>query len=222
MDLVAQFIDIIFHLDVHLAAWSSSLGVWMYVLLFLILFAETGLVVTPFLPGDSLLFAVGALTAIEGSGLNIYLLIPLLMFGVFLGDNVNYRIGHIFGEKMFTNDKSLFFKRKNLDKTHEFYEKYGALTVIIARFMPFVRTFAPFVAGVGSMNYFRYLAYSLVGSAIWINSFLWAGYYFGNLPQVKNNFHYVIFGVIFLSILPMIIGAAKKYFFSNKTGNVLS
>ena len=215
MDLIRQFIEIILHLDQYLAGWTQDYGTWMYVILFLIVFAETGLVVTPFLPGDSLLFAVGAITAIEGSALNIYYLIPLLMLATFLGDNVNYRIGYLVGPQIFNKEDSIFLKRKNLVHTENFYQKYGALTVIIARFMPIVRTFAPFVAGVGRMAYGKYLGFSMLGSILWINSFLWAGKIFGNNPIVKSNFHIVIFAVIGLSVLPMIIAFIRSKIVSN-------
>lgn len=215
MDLIRQFIEVILHLDQYLAGWTQDYGTWMYVILFLIVFAETGLVVTPFLPGDSLLFAVGAITAIEGSALNIYYLIPLLMLATFLGDNVNYRIGYLVGPQIFNKEDSIFLKRKNLVHTENFYKKYGALTVIIARFMPIVRTFAPFVAGVGRMTYGKYLGFSMLGSILWINSFLWAGKIFGNNPIVKSNFHIVIFAVIGLSVLPMIIAFIRSKIVSN-------
>ncbi len=216
MDLIRQLIEIILHLDQYLAGWTQDYGTWMYVILFLIVFAETGLVVTPFLPGDSLLFAVGAITALEGSALNIYYLIPLLMLATFLGDNVNYRIGFFIGPQIFNKEDSIFLKRKNLVHTEKFYQKYGALTVIIARFMPIVRTFAPFVAGVARMPYLKYLGFSMIGSVLWINSFLWAGKIFGNNPIVKSNFHIVIFAVIGLSVLPMFIAFIRSKVVSNR------
>lgn len=216
MDLIRQLIEIVLHLDQYLAGWTHDYGMWMYVILFLIVFAETGLVVTPFLPGDSLLFAVGAITALEGSALNIYYLIPLLMLATFLGDNVNYRIGFFIGPQIFNKEDSIFLKRKNLIHTEKFYQKYGALTVIIARFMPIVRTFAPFVAGVARMPYLKYLGFSMLGSILWINSFLWAGKIFGNNPIVKSNFHIVIFAVIGLSVLPMFIAFIHSKVVSNR------
>ncbi len=209
MDL-STVIDIFLHLDTHLAAWSQALGPWMYVLLFVIVFAETGLVIMPFLPGDSLLFAVGALAAISGSGLDAPTVVLLLMLATFLGDNVNYHAGHFLGDHAFKDNNSIFFKKKNLDHTKSFYKKYGPATVILARFMPIVRTMAPFVAGLGEMKYKKFISYSLLGSVLWINSFIWAGYYFGNRPSVKSNFHYVILAVIVLSVLPIFVGVLKR------------
>ncbi|HPI41757.1 MAG TPA: VTT domain-containing protein, partial [Pseudobdellovibrionaceae bacterium] len=185
-----------------------------------IVFAETGLVVTPFLPGDSLLFATGALAAIDSSGLHAPTLVLLLMLATFLGDNTNYYIGQYFGDHAFKNDNSVFFKRKNLEHTKSFYKKYGPLTVIIARFIPIVRTMAPFVAGLGEMKYKKFISYSVFGSILWINSFLWAGYYFGNVPSVKKNFHYVIVAVIFLSVLPIFIGILQKLMSPKKVADV--
>lgn len=213
---IATIVDIFLHLDTHLAAWSLALGPWMYVLLFAIVFAETGLVIAPFLPGDSLLFATGALAAIDGSGLHAPSLVLLLIFATFLGDNSNYTIGHYFGDHAFNKKDSFFFKKKNLDHTKEFYKKYGALTVIIARFIPIVRTMAPFVAGLGEMTYKKFISYSLFGSVLWINSFLWAGYFLGNTPSVKSHFHYVILAVILISVLPIFLGILRKLLVNNK------
>ncbi len=201
---MAQFIDIILNLDLHLAAWTQMLGPWMYVLLFLIIFCETGLVITPFLPGDSLLFAVGAITAIESSGLSLPLILALLVIAGILGDSTNYSIGNYLGPKVFASRKSRVFNQEYLFKTQAFYEKYGAITIVIARFAPIVRTFAPFVAGIGKMDYKRFLFYNVAGAILWVFIFVLAGYFFGNLPIVKRNFHIVIFGVIFVSILPML------------------
>lgn len=208
--MISQIIDIFLHLDVHLAHLAATFGVYLYVILFFIIFAETGLVVAPFLPGDSLLFAVGALAALETSGLNIWWLWGLLIAAAFIGDNTNYQIGKHLGVRVFTQDKGLLFSKKHLIRTQHFYTEHGAKTVFFARFMPIFRTFAPFVAGVGHMNYRKFMLFSLVGSFVWMSSFLGAGYYFGNQPSVKDNFHIVIFAVIGISLLPMIITALKS------------
>jgi membrane-associated protein len=208
--MIAQIMDLFLHLDVHLAALTSTYGTLVYVILFLIIFAETGLVVMPFLPGDSLLFAVGALAALESSGLEIWFLWGLLIGAAFLGDNVNYQIGKRLGTRIFANEKSIFLNPKYLARTEEFYREHGAKTVFFARFMPILRTFAPFVAGVGHMNYRKFMLFSLGGSFVWMSAFLGAGYYFGNQPAVKNNFHLVIFTVIGISFLPMVITALRS------------
>lgn len=207
--MLAQIIDIFLHLDVHLAQLTATYGTLIYVILFLVIFAETGLVVTPFLPGDSLLFAVGALASIESSGLNIWYLWALLITAAILGDNTNYCIGRKIGARIFSREKSLFLNPKHLEKTQEFYRDHGAKTVFFARFMPIFRTFAPFVAGVGHMNYRKFVTFSVVGSFAWMSVFLGAGFYFGNLPSVKSNFHIVIFTVIGVSFIPMVVSAMK-------------
>lgn len=200
---MTALIDIILHLDQHLVEWMALFGPWIYVILFLIIFCETGLVVTPFLPGDSLLFALGALTTVE-NGLSLWgLLISLTIAGI-LGDTVNYHIGKYFGPKAFEGN-SRFFKKEYLEQTTAFYDRWGAFTIVAARFAPIVRTFAPFVAGIGSMNYRKFISYNVIGAIAWVFIFILAGHYFGNLPIVKRNFHVVIFGVIFVSILPMLI-----------------
>ncbi len=205
---MTQFIDIILHLDQHLLAWMSLFGPWIYVILFLIIFCETGLVVTPFLPGDSLLFALGALAALP-DGLQLWLLLISLSIAGIIGDTVNYHIGKKLGLKVFERE-SRFFKKDHLIQTQGFYERWGAFTIIAARFAPIARTFAPFIAGVGSMNYKKFVAYNVIGGITWVFTFILAGYYFGNLPVVKRNFHIVIFGVIFVSILPMLIPWVKS------------
>jgi membrane-associated protein len=186
------------------------MGPWLYLVLFLIIFAETGLVVTPFLPGDSLLFAVGALTSLSNSSLNIWVLGPLLMAAALLGDNLNYFIGKWLGPKIFNSRTSKYLNREHFDRTHAFVEKYGSRAIILGRFMPIVRTFVPFVAGVGTMTYMKFISMSVIAAVLWIQIFLWAGHYFGNLPEVKSNFHLVIFAVIFVSILPMLIEFYKR------------
>jgi membrane-associated protein len=200
VDLLKEFIAFFLHLDTHLYAAIQAYGAWTYLLLFLIVFCETGLVVTPILPGDSLLFAAGALAA--GSSLNIVWLAILLSVAAVLGDAVNYAVGHFMGPKVFSRPDSRFLKREYLDRTHQFYEKYGGKTIIIARFVPIVRTFAPFVAGVGSMTYWRFASYNIIGGVAWVTICLFAGYAFGNLPIVKENFTLVLLAIIFVSLLP--------------------
>lgn len=205
---MTQFIDIILHLDQHLLMWINLFGPWIYVLMFLVIFCETGLVVTPFLPGDSLLFALGALSALE-NGLDVWILLISLTIAGILGDTVNYHIGKYLGPKVFEQD-SRFFKREYLTQTQAFYERWGAFTIVAARFAPIARTFAPFVAGLGSMNYKKFISYNVMGAIAWVFTFILAGHFFGNLPVVKRNFHIVIFGVIFVSVLPMLIPWVKS------------
>lgn len=206
MDLLAQFLDIVLHLDKHLAILAADYGVWLYAILFAIIFCETGLVVTPFLPGDSLLFATGALAA--GGALDVHAVFVLLVLASFLGDNTNYWIGHFLGEKVFRPDARVL-KTAYLDKTHAFYAQHGGKTVLLARFAPIVRTFAPFVAGAGSMEYRRFTGFCALGALCWVGSFVYAGYLFGNIPVVKNNFTLVILGIIVVSLLPGVIEYLK-------------
>lgn len=201
---MSQLIDIFLHLDVHLAELSMAMGPWLYLVLFLIVFAETGLVVTPFLPGDSLLFATGALCAIPEAGLSVHAMVALLIVAGILGDGVNYAVGYLVGPKVFTSDTGLFLNKKHLLKTEEFYHRHGPFTIVIARFVPIVRTFAPFVAGIGKMAYRKFAAYNVLGAVAWVVSFTYGGYWFGNVPAVKRNFHLVILGIIVVSILPMV------------------
>lgn len=203
MEFIKEFIDIFLHLDRHLNLIIQGYGVYTYAILFLIIFCETGLVVTPILPGDSLLFAIGNFAAM-GSLRIEYVLIGLSVAAV-LGDTVNYAIGHYMGPRVFQRTNSRIFKKEYLEKTHRFYEKYGGKTIIFARFVPIVRTFAPFVAGVGAMSYGKFIAYNIVGGVLWICSFVLAGYFFGGLPAVKKNFTLVILAIIVLSILPGVI-----------------
>ena len=205
MDTIKQLLDVFLHLDTHLNAWATSLGGGLYGLLFLIVFCETGLVVTPFLPGDSLLFAVGALAAMSGSPISLPLVIALLFLAAVLGDATNYSIGLRVGPKAFKSEGSLLFNKKHLLRTQAFYERHGGKTIILARFMPVVRTFAPFVAGIGAMAYRRFFMFNVVGAAAWVVSFTVGGYVFGNLPAVKSNFHYVIVAIIVLSVMPGVI-----------------
>lgn len=210
MELLTTFIDLMLHLDKHLAALVTQYGAWVYAILFLIVFCETGLVVTPFLPGDSLLFVAGALAA--AGGLHIGLLIVLLVIAAVLGDAVNYGVGAWFGPKVFRWENSRFFNRAAFDRTHAFYEKHGGKTIIIARFMPLIRTFAPFVAGVGQMSYTRFALFNVSGALIWVVSLSLAGYLFGNLPWVKQNLTLVILVIIAISLAPLAVAWAKAKF----------
>ena len=208
MDFLKKLIDIVLHMSKHLEELVAQFGPWLYVILFLIIFCETGLVVTPFLPGDSLLFAVGALAAITPQpgafGLNIWVLLIILIIAAILGDSVNYWIGKMFGNKLPQKFPRLI-KPQHIQKTHDFYERYGGKTIIIARFVPIVRTFAPFVAGIGKMTYSRFMLFNVSGALLWIGLLLPAGYFFGNLPWVKKNFSVVVLAIIILSILPGVI-----------------
>lgn len=198
---MSEIIDLFLHIDKHLAPLLDTYGAWVYLILFLIIFCETGLVVTPFLPGDSLLFAAGALAATTGT-LNPVILFVLLSIAAILGDTVNYTIGHYFGMKLF-DWKLPFLKKEHLDRTHAFYEKYGGKTIIMARFVPIVRTFAPFVAGIGRMTYSYFLSYNVIGGLIWIALFVFGGYYIGNIPIIKDNFSIVTVLIILISVLPI-------------------
>ena len=203
MELIKGLIDILLHLDTHLDFVIRTYGFWTYGILFFIVFLETGLVVTPFLPGDSLLFAGGTFAAL--GSLDVKWLMILLTAAAIGGDTVNYWIGYTAGPKVFNRQKSRLFNKEYLHRTHQFYEKYGGKTIIIARFIPIIRTFAPFVAGVGSMTYGRFVAYNVAGGIAWVVTFVLGGYFFGNIPLIKHNFSLVIVAIIFLSILPGII-----------------
>jgi membrane-associated protein len=200
---------IFLHLDVYLNQKAAVMGPRLYWLLFAIIFSETGLVVTPYLPGDSLLFAIGALAAREGSPVSLPWAWTLLSAAAVLGNMVNYTIGKWAGPRVFSREDSWLLSRKNLDKAHRFYEKYGGKTIILARFMPIIRTFAPFVAGIGTMGYTRFTVYNVVGSVAWTSTFLLAGYKFAGLPAVKNNFHYVILAIIVISFIPPVVEFLK-------------
>ncbi|WP_313190968.1 DedA family protein [Sphingobacterium sp.] len=215
MDLIYSLIDFILHIDDHLVEIVNNYQTWTYLILFLIIFAETGLVVTPFLPGDSLLFATGAIIAKPETDLNVFLMWGLLMVAGILGDMVNYHIGKYIGPKAFSG-KYKFLKKEYLEKTEKFYEKYGGKTIIYARFVPIVRTFAPFVAGVGSMSYGKFASYNVIGAILWVTSFLFIGYFFGGLPIIKDNFTLVVFAIIILSILPPIIEVIKEKYGKKK------
>jgi membrane-associated protein len=204
MEFLQTILDLFLHLDQHLNEWAEVLGPWLYLLLFVIVFCETGLVVTPFLPGDSLLFAVGALCSIEGTSLSLPLMAALLIIAAVLGDAVNYAIGNYLGPMVFSSEHSRFLNRRHLQRTHEFYERHGGKTIFLARFVPIIRTFAPFVAGIGRMSYRYFAAYNVSGAFTWVLSFLLAGYWFGQLPAVKRNFHIVIVAIIVISVMPMV------------------
>jgi membrane-associated protein len=205
MSFIHFIIDFILHIDVHLAELVAQYGIWVYGILFLILFCETGLVVTPFLPGDSLLFVAGALAALPGNDINVHVMVLLMAIAAILGDAVNYTIGRVFGERLFSNPDSKIFRRSYLDKTHKFYEKHGGKTIILARFVPIVRTFAPFVAGMGHMSYRHFAAYNVIGALIWVLLFTYAGYLFGDLPIVQENLKLLIVFIIVVSILPGVV-----------------
>ncbi len=204
MEFIGQFFDIVLHLDQHLNAWVLDYGLWIYLLLFLIIFCETGLIVTPFLPGDSLLFVVGTLA---GAGtLNIDWIYPLLCVAAVSGDTLNYSIGHYLGPKVLCYENSRLFNKAYLERTRAFYDRHGGKTLIIARFMPILRTFAPFVAGIGRMRFPRFISYSVLGGLLWVSSFVLGGYFFGALPVIKDNLTLFIFAIIGLSILPGVAG----------------
>lgn len=197
--------DYIIHIDVYLNTFVSTYGIWTYLLLFAVIFCETGLIVTPFLPGDSLLFAAGSIAAQPGNPLNISILLSLLFLASVLGNQINFLVGRLLGPRVFSTDKSWLLNKKHLQETHAFYEKHGGKTIIFARFLPIIRTFAPFVAGIGTMRVFHFSLYNLISALIWIASLLGLGYFLGSIPLVKENFSVVIYGIIFISILPPIL-----------------
>ena len=201
--MIQTLLDFVLHIDVHLAELSAQYGGWIYGLLFLIVFCETGLVVTPFLPGDSLLFAAGGIAAV--GGMNVHVMVLLLFAAAVLGDAANFAVGKYFGTKLFANPDSKIFRQSHLAKTHAFYEKYGGKTIIIARFVPIVRTFAPFVAGMADMHYGRFIRYNIIGAALWVVLFSYAGYFFANIPLVKQNLSLVLAAIIVVSLLPAVI-----------------
>ncbi|QNU65950.1 DedA family protein [Ruminiclostridium herbifermentans] len=212
MDTLVQyavkFIDLVLHMDEHLPQIINDFGIWTYLILFLVIFCETGLVVTPFLPGDSLIFLLGALA--KAGDINFPAIIAVLMLAAILGDSCNYEIGKFFGAKLFKNENSKIFKKEYLDRTHEFYEKYGGKTIIIARFVPIIRTFAPFVAGMGSMNYSKFISYNVVGGIGWVAIFSFGGFFFGAIPWVQNNFFIVAIVIILISLMPAVITLLKN------------
>lgn len=208
MEYLAAFVDVVLHLDKHLAILVQQYGLWIYAILFAIIFSETGFVVTPFLPGDSLLFVAGALAAL--GGMDIGVLLAVLIAAAALGNMLNYQIGRFLGPKVFQWENSHFFNRDALIKTHAFYERHGGKTLVISRFLPLFRTFAPFVAGIGAMTYSRFSFFNLVGAVSWVGSLTLAGYFFGNLPWVQKNLTAVILGIIVVSLIPVIIGWWKQ------------
>jgi membrane-associated protein len=214
MEFITNLIELFLHLDQHLSLVIETYGTWTYFLLFVIIFMETGLVITPFLPGDSLLFAAGTFAGL--SSLNIYLVFFLLSIAAFLGDTVNYWIGNYIGPRAFSGNIR-FLKKEYLDKTHAFYEKHGGKTIILARFIPIIRTFAPFVAGVGKMSYFKFISYNIVGGITWVALFSFGGYLFGNLPFVKNNFSFVVLAIILISISPAVYEYIQERLKSKKS-----
>lgn len=205
MEILRDLLDIFLHLDQHLNEWAGWMGPWLYVVLFLVVFAETGLVVTPFLPGDSLMFAVGAVCSVEGSTVSLPLMMVVLIAAAVLGDAANYALGRYLGPAVFNSPNSRFLNPKHLMRTHEFYAKYGGKTIFLARFVPIVRTFAPFVAGVGRMDYRHFAVWNVTGAITWVVSLSLAGYWFGQIPIVKQNFETVILGIIAISVMPMVI-----------------
>jgi membrane-associated protein len=207
VEFLSKIIDFIIHLDTHLSDLIQTYGLWTYLILFVVIFCETGLVVTPFLPGDSLIFAAGTFAA--RGDLKVGWLFLVLAAAAVIGDTVNYWIGKIIGPKIFHKEKTRFFKKKYLNRTHEFYEKYGAETIIIARFVPIIRTFAPFVAGIGRMSYLKFISYNVIGGVGWVAIFTFGGYFFGNIPFVKNNFSIVIIAIILISLVPAVLEFLK-------------
>ena len=209
-------LDFILHIDQYMISIVQDYHTWAYAILFIIIFCETGLVLTPFLPGDSLLFVAGAISALPSMSIDIHILVLILFAAAVLGDSCNYMIGHFFGRKLFHNPNSRIFKQSYLDKTHEFYTKYGGKTIILARFVPIVRTFAPFVAGMGKMHYYYFMVYNLIGGAAWVALFCYAGYFFGDLPVVQENLKLLIVAIIVISILPAIIEVVRAKIKSKK------
>ena len=203
MEFLAGLLDIVLHLDAHLLALVQEYGVWVYAILFFIIFAETGLVIAPFLPGDSLLFVIGALSGMGSLELEVAL--PLLILAAFMGDNTNYWIGRLLGLRLLEHASPHFIRHEHLEKTHAFYAKHGGKTVIFARFLPIIRTFAPFVAGIGTMNYRHYVMFSIIGGVSWIGSLILAGYFFGNIPVIKDNLTLMILVIVVVSFVPAMI-----------------
>ncbi len=216
IDIIKFAIDFVLHLDSNLLILVTQYGTYIYLILFIVIFAETGLVATPILPGDSLLFAAGAVAAT--GALDPHLLVLLLILAPLCGDNVNYWIGFWLGPKVFSRPKSILFNPAHLNRTHAFYEKYGTKMIIIARFLPIIRTFAPFVAGIGRMRYLKFLSFSVIGAILWVPTFVYCGYFFGNIPIVKKNFTLVIFGIIFVSLIPAFRELIYKKYVRKKEG----
>lgn len=213
MQIISELVDFILHLDVHLNAIIQNFGIWTYLILFLIIFLETGIVITPFLPGDSLLFAAGSFAAL--GSLNVFALFIILTLAAILGDTLNYWIGHFIGPRAFSGNVR-FLKKEYLDRTHGFYDKHGGKTIILARFIPIIRTFAPFVAGVGAMDYPRFFFFNVIGAVLWVALFTFGGYFFGNLPFVRDNFTIVILAIIVISVLPGVFEFLRDKYKSHK------
>ncbi|MBX7108931.1 MAG: DedA family protein [Chitinophagales bacterium] len=211
MELVHTLIDFVLHIDKHLAVLVSEYGTLTLLILFAIIFCETGLVVTPFLPGDSLLFAAGAIAALDGSGLNVHLLVVLMVIAAFTGNLLNYSVGRYIGPKVFDGNYK-FIKKEYLDRTKKFFDNYGSMTIVYTRFAPILRTFAPFIAGVGQMKYTRFMLYNFIGGLLWVVIFTYAGYYFGNLPFVQQNFELIVLGIIGISLIPSVFLYLKARF----------
>ncbi|MGB5846629.1 MAG: DedA family protein [Anaerolineales bacterium] len=213
MQVISELVDFILHLDVHLNAIIQNFGIWTYLILFLIIFLETGIVITPFLPGDSLLFAAGSFAAL--GSLNVFALFIILTLAAILGDTLNYWIGHFIGPRALSGNVR-FLKKEYLDRTHGFYDKHGGKTIILARFIPIIRTFAPFVAGVGAMDYPRFFFFNVIGAVLWVALFTFGGYFFGNLPFVRDNFTIVILAIIVISVLPGVFEFFRDKYKSRK------
>ena len=213
MQIISELVDFILHLDVHLNGIIQNFGIWTYLILFLIIFLETGVVVTPFLPGDSLLFAAGSFAAL--GSLNVWVLFIILTLAAILGDTLNYWIGHFIGPRAFSGNVR-FLKKEYIDRTHEFYERHGGKTIILARFIPIIRTFAPFVAGIGAMDYPRFFFFNVTGAVLWVAIFIFGGYFFGNLPFVQDNFTIVILAIIVISVLPGVFEFLRDKYKSRK------
>jgi membrane-associated protein len=209
VEWLSAAIDLVLHLDRHLALWIAAYGAWIYLILFVIVFAETGLVVTPFLPGDSLLFIAGSLAV---GNIDVHLLVMLLIAAAVLGNICNYEIGRYFGARFFVNDKARFLNPQHLERTHAFFERWGAVAVVLARFIPFLRTYVPFVAGMSKMTRGKYVAYTIAGAALWVGSLVYLGYFFGNIPWIKQNQGLLVIGIVGLSLLPVVIAALKSRF----------
>ena len=216
MELIHSLIDFILHIDQHLTVLVSEYGTLTFLILFAIIFCETGLVVTPFLPGDSLLFAAGAIAALDGSGLNVHLLVVLRIIAAFTGNLLNYSVGRYIGPRVFEGNYR-FIKKEYLDRTKKFFDNYGSMTIVYTRFAPILRTFAPFIAGVGQMKYPRFMLYNFIGGVLWVVIFTYAGYYFGNLPFVQQNFEVIVLGIIGISLIPSIFLFLKTKFGKKET-----
>ena len=210
MEWIATAIDLVLHLDRYLSVWIAAYGAWIYVILFVVVFAETGLVVTPFLPGDSLLFIAGSLATL--GSMDVHLLVLVLLIAAVLGNVCNYEIGRYFGARFFVNEKSKFLNPHHLERTHAFFERWGAVAVVLARFVPFLRTYVPFVAGMAKMTRAQYIAYTVFGAVAWVGSLVYLGYFFGNIPWIKQNQGLLVLGIIGLSVLPIVIAAVKSKF----------